>query len=159
MLPERLCACLGFTPGLRRFVVWGRSSLCLVFLQPGCSVCSLPLSPHSPPGHREEPYLTEAGRDAFDRFCRLRQGELQVLGGALLQAPQPVLVKESELVKDTLNVLLGVVSATFSLCQVRKALRPRLGPPVTGWGSRLCGLPGARRLGSALKSVNSWMSF
>ncbi|XP_010834305.1 PREDICTED: gamma-tubulin complex component 6-like, partial [Bison bison bison] len=73
-----------------------------------------------PPGHREEPYLTEAGRDAFDRFCRLRQGELQVLGGSLLQAPQPVLVKECELVKDALNVLIGVVSATFSLCQVRR---------------------------------------
>ncbi|KAK2494411.1 hypothetical protein MC885_013981 [Smutsia gigantea] len=70
-----------------------------------------------PPGHRDEPYLTEAGRDAFDKFWRLRQGELQVLGGGLLQAPQPVLVKEHELVKDALNVLIGVVSATFSLCQ------------------------------------------
>nr|XP_034491224.1 gamma-tubulin complex component 6 isoform X4 [Marmota flaviventris] len=70
-----------------------------------------------PPGHKEEPYLTEAGRDAFDRFCRLRQGELQALSGGLLQAPRPMLVKEQELVKDSLNVLLGVVSATFSLCQ------------------------------------------
>ena len=77
--------------------------------------------PHRPPGHREEPYLTEAGRDAFDRFCRLRHGELQALSGGLLQAPKPVLVEESELVKDSLNVLLGVVSATFSLCQVRRA--------------------------------------
>jgi hypothetical protein len=77
--------------------------------------------PHSPPGHREEPYLTEAGRDAFDRFCRLRHGELQALSGGLLQAPKPVLVEESELVKDSLNVLLGVVSATFSLCRVRRA--------------------------------------
>uniref|UniRef100_A0A8D0UK17 Gamma-tubulin complex component 6 n=1 Tax=Sus scrofa TaxID=9823 RepID=A0A8D0UK17_PIG len=85
-----------------------------------------------PPGHREEPYLTEAGRDAFDRFCRLRQGELQVLGGALLQAPQPVLVKESELVKDTLNVLLGVVSATFSLCQPAQAFTVKRGVHVSG---------------------------
>ena len=77
--------------------------------------------PHSPPGYREEPYLTEAGRDAFDRFCRLCHGELQALSGGLLQAPKPVLVEESELVKDSLNVLLGVVSATFSLCQVRRA--------------------------------------
>ena len=72
--------------------------------------CPLLCLPHSPPGHKEEPYLTEAGRDTFDRFCRLRQGELQVLGGGLLQAPQPVLVKECELVKDALNVLIGVVS-------------------------------------------------
>ena len=42
-----------------------------------------------------------------------------MLGGSLLQAPQPVLVKKCELVKDALNVLIGVVSATFSLCQVR----------------------------------------
>uniref|UniRef100_A0A8C6E4E4 Gamma-tubulin complex component 6 n=1 Tax=Moschus moschiferus TaxID=68415 RepID=A0A8C6E4E4_MOSMO len=85
-----------------------------------------------PPGHREEPYLTEAGRDAFDRFCRLRQGELQVLGGSLLQAPQPVLVKECELVKDALNVLIGVVSATFSLCQPAQAFTVKRGIHVSG---------------------------
>lgn len=87
-----------------------------------CLLTTHPRLPHSPPGHRDEPYLTEAGRDAFDKFWGLRQGELQVLGGGLLQAPQPVLVKEHELVKDALNVLIGVVSATFSLCQVRKFL-------------------------------------
>jgi hypothetical protein len=85
--------------------------------------------PCSPPGHREEPYLTEAGRDAFDRFCRLRQGELQTLSGGFLQAPKPVLVKESELVKDSLNVLIGVVSATFSLCQVRSTHWPSQDQP------------------------------
>uniref|UniRef100_A0A8C5V9C0 Gamma-tubulin complex component 6 n=1 Tax=Microcebus murinus TaxID=30608 RepID=A0A8C5V9C0_MICMU len=85
-----------------------------------------------PPGHREEPYLTEAGRDAFDRFCRLRQGELQLLSGGLLQAPQPVLVKECELVKDALNVLIGVVSATFSLCQPAQAFVVKRGVHVSG---------------------------
>ncbi|XP_062932225.1 gamma-tubulin complex component 6 isoform X2 [Cynocephalus volans] len=85
-----------------------------------------------PPGHREEPYLTEAGRDAFDRFCRLCQGELQVLSGGLLQAPQPVLVKECELVKDALNVLIGVVSATFSLCQPAQAFVVKRGVHVSG---------------------------
>lgn len=79
--------------------------------------------PGSPPGHREEPYLAEAGRDAFDRFCRLRQGALQVLGGGLPHAPAPVQVEEPELVKDVLNILIGVVSATFSLCQVRRTCR------------------------------------
>nr|XP_060512020.1 gamma-tubulin complex component 6 isoform X1 [Panthera onca]XP_060512021.1 gamma-tubulin complex component 6 isoform X1 [Panthera onca]XP_060512022.1 gamma-tubulin complex component 6 isoform X1 [Panthera onca] len=85
-----------------------------------------------PPGHKEEPYLTEAGRDTFDRFCRLRQGELQVLGGGLLQAPQPVLVKECELVKDALNVLIGVVSTTFSLCQPAQTFMVRRGVRVSG---------------------------
>ncbi|XP_072862661.1 gamma-tubulin complex component 6 isoform X1 [Chlorocebus sabaeus] len=85
-----------------------------------------------PPGHREEPYLTEAGRDAFDKFCRLRQGELQLLAGGVLQAPQPVLVKECELVKDVLNVLIGVVSATFSLCQPAQAFVVKRGVHVLG---------------------------
>lgn len=89
---------------------------------------------NSPPGHREEPYLTEAGRDAFDRFCRLCHGELQALSGGLLQTPRPVLVEESELVKDSLNVLLGVVSATFSLCQVRR-VRGYLRPALCGTAS------------------------
>ncbi|PNI20197.1 TUBGCP6 isoform 4, partial [Pan troglodytes] len=89
-------------------------------------------SKRSPPGHREEPYLTEAGRDAFDKFCRLRQGELQLLAGGVLQAPQPVLVKECELVKDVLNVLIGVVSATFSLCQPAQAFVVKRGVHVSG---------------------------
>ncbi|XP_039092224.1 gamma-tubulin complex component 6 isoform X4 [Hyaena hyaena] len=85
-----------------------------------------------PPGHKEEPYLTEAGRDAFDRFCGLRHGELLVLGGGLPQAPQPVLVKECELVKDALNVLIGVVSTTFSLCQPTQTFTVRRGVHVSG---------------------------
>uniref|UniRef100_A0A8C9CIT8 Gamma-tubulin complex component 6 n=1 Tax=Phocoena sinus TaxID=42100 RepID=A0A8C9CIT8_PHOSS len=85
-----------------------------------------------PPGHREEPYLTEAGRAAFDRSCRLCQAGLQVLGGGLLQAPQPVLVKECELVKDALNILIGVVSATFSLCQPAQAFAVKRGVHVSG---------------------------
>ncbi|XP_072699537.1 gamma-tubulin complex component 6 isoform X1 [Canis lupus baileyi] len=85
-----------------------------------------------PPGHREEPYLTEAGRDTFDRFCRLCRGELQALGGGLLQVPQPVLVKECELVKDVLNVLIGVVSTTFSLCQPAQTFVVKRGVHVSG---------------------------
>lgn len=125
---DTFCAVLSDGPAGRRLGGNGESHLALdILMLLSCSLSCLLLTsaccllcPHSPPGHREEPYLTEAGRDAFDRFCRLRQGELQVLGGSLLQAPQPVLVKECELVKDALNVLIGVVSATFSLCQVRR---------------------------------------
>lgn len=75
---------------------------------------------HSPPGKKEEPYLTEAGRDAFDKFYKLREGDLQLFTDTVLQLPQLVLVKEPELVKDVLNVLIGVVSTTFSLNQVGK---------------------------------------
>lgn len=78
---------------------------------------------HSPPGKKEEPYLTEAGREAFDKFYRLREGELQLFSNTVLQLPQLVLMKESELVKDVLNVLIGVVSTTFSLNQVRKIFK------------------------------------
>ncbi|XP_036904926.1 gamma-tubulin complex component 6 isoform X2 [Sturnira hondurensis] len=85
-----------------------------------------------PPGHREEPYLTEAGRDAFDRLCRLCRAELQGLGAGLLPTTQPVLVKECELVKDALNVLIGVVSATFPLCQLTQAFVVKRGIHVLG---------------------------
>ncbi|XP_054997226.1 gamma-tubulin complex component 6 isoform X2 [Sorex araneus] len=85
-----------------------------------------------PPGHGEEPYLTEAGRDAFDRFRRLHHDELRVLGGGLLDTLPPVLVKECELVKDVLNVLLGVLSATFSLCQLTQAFVVTRGTHVSG---------------------------
>ncbi|XP_037016042.2 gamma-tubulin complex component 6 isoform X2 [Artibeus jamaicensis] len=85
-----------------------------------------------PPGRREQPYLTEAGRDAFDRLCRLCREELQVLGAGLPPAAQPVLVKECELVKDALNVLIGVVSATFPLCQVTQAFVVKRGVHVLG---------------------------
>ncbi|XP_047595832.1 gamma-tubulin complex component 6 isoform X2 [Lutra lutra] len=96
------------------------------------AVLTYEASKRSPPGHREEPYLTEAGRDTFDRFCRLRHGELQVLGGGLLQAPPLVLVKECELVKDALNVLIGVASATFSLCQPAQTFMVKRGVHVSG---------------------------
>lgn len=75
---------------------------------------------YSPPGKKEEPYLTEAGREAFDKFYKLREGELQLFSNTVLQLPQLVLMKEPELVKDVLNVLIGVVSTTFSLNQVWK---------------------------------------
>ncbi|XP_014380087.1 gamma-tubulin complex component 6 [Alligator sinensis] len=85
-----------------------------------------------PPGKKEEPYLTEAGREAFDKFYRLREGELQLFSNTILQLPQLVLMKESELVKDVLNVLIGVVSATFSLNQVAQIFVIKEGVYVSG---------------------------
>ncbi|XP_068959046.1 gamma-tubulin complex component 6 isoform X2 [Petaurus breviceps papuanus] len=85
-----------------------------------------------PPGNKEEPYLTEAGREAFDMFYRLREGELQLLHGGLLQLPPLFLMKERELVKDVLNVLIGVVSATFSLSQASQVFEVKQGVYVSG---------------------------
>ncbi|XP_010226280.1 PREDICTED: gamma-tubulin complex component 6 [Tinamus guttatus] len=85
-----------------------------------------------PPGKKEEPYLTEAGREAFDKFYRLREGELQLFSNTVLQFPQLVLMKEPELVKDVLNVLIGVVSATFSLNQAAQTFVIKEGVYVSG---------------------------
>ncbi|XP_038612432.1 LOW QUALITY PROTEIN: gamma-tubulin complex component 6 [Tachyglossus aculeatus] len=85
-----------------------------------------------PPGKKEEPFLTEAGREAFDHFYRLREGELQVLSGSFLQPPPLVLLKERQLVKDALNVLIGVGSATFSLDQATQAFAVKAGVYVSG---------------------------
>uniref|UniRef100_A0A8C3XM53 Gamma-tubulin complex component 6 n=1 Tax=Chelydra serpentina TaxID=8475 RepID=A0A8C3XM53_CHESE len=85
-----------------------------------------------PPGKKEEPYLTEAGREAFDKFYRLREGELELFSNTILQLPQLVLMKEFELVKDVLNVLIGVVSATFSLNQAAQTFVIKQGIYVSG---------------------------
>ncbi|XP_055664415.1 gamma-tubulin complex component 6 isoform X2 [Falco peregrinus] len=85
-----------------------------------------------PPGKKEEPYLTEAGREAFDKFYKLREGELQLFSNTVLQLPQLVLMKEPELVKDVLNVLIGVVSTTFSLDQAAQTFVIKEGVYVSG---------------------------
>ncbi|XP_067861030.1 gamma-tubulin complex component 6 isoform X2 [Heptranchias perlo] len=85
-----------------------------------------------PPGKKEEHYLTEAGREAFDKFYRLREGELQLISGTLLQTTPVVLQKESELVKDVLNVLIGVASMTFLLNQSLQAFIVKQGVYVSG---------------------------
>ncbi|XP_067420446.1 gamma-tubulin complex component 6 isoform X2 [Emydura macquarii macquarii] len=85
-----------------------------------------------PPGKKEEPYLTEAGREAFDKFYRLREGVLELFNNTILQLPPLVLMKESELVKDVLNVLIGVVSATFSLNQAAQTFVIKQGIYVSG---------------------------
>ncbi|XP_072856687.2 gamma-tubulin complex component 6 isoform X2 [Pogona vitticeps] len=85
-----------------------------------------------PPGKKEEPYLSEAGREAFDKFYRLREGELQLFSSNKLQLPQRLLVKEPEIVKDVLNVLIGVVSTTFSFNQVAQRFMVKQGIYVSG---------------------------
>lgn len=74
----------------------------------------------SPPGQKEPPYLTEAGREAFDQLYRLWEGEMRNILST--QTPSPLLPLpldcQSQLVKDVLNVLIGVSSATFPLNEV-----------------------------------------
>ncbi|XP_026857161.2 gamma-tubulin complex component 6 isoform X2 [Electrophorus electricus] len=70
-----------------------------------------------PPGQKESPYLTEAGREAFDQLYRLWEGELRNMLSS--QTPSPLLPlpldSQTQLVKDLLNVLIGVASTTFPL--------------------------------------------
>ncbi|XP_067292958.1 gamma-tubulin complex component 6 isoform X2 [Pseudorasbora parva] len=70
-----------------------------------------------PPGQKEPPYLTEAGREAFDQLYRLWEGEMRNILST--QTPSPLLPLpldcQSQLVKNVLNVLIGVSSATFPL--------------------------------------------
>ncbi|XP_072528471.1 gamma-tubulin complex component 6 isoform X2 [Salminus brasiliensis] len=70
-----------------------------------------------PPGQKEPLYLTEAGREAFDQLYRLWEGEIRNMLSS--QTPSPLLPLpldcQTQLVKDLLNVLIGVASATFPL--------------------------------------------
>ncbi|KAM9496353.1 gamma-tubulin complex component 6 [Clarias gariepinus] len=70
-----------------------------------------------PPGQKEPPYLTEAGREAFDQLYRLWEGEMRNMLSS--QTPSPLLPLpldcQTQLVKDLLNVLIGVASVTFPL--------------------------------------------
>ncbi|CAJ1056258.1 gamma-tubulin complex component 6 [Xyrichtys novacula] len=79
-----------------------------------------------PPGKREDLYLTEGGREAFDKLYRLWEGELRVVSTG---TPSPLLPlpldSQTQLVSDLLNVLIGVASTTFPLNQsVQFDVRP-----------------------------------
>lgn len=91
------------------------------------------LSPTSPPGKREFPYLTEGGREAFDQLYRLWEGEMRVVCSA---PPSPLLPLpldcQTQLVSDLLNVLIGVASTTFPLNQVCVNFDVRPGVCVSG---------------------------
>ncbi|OCT89071.1 tubulin gamma complex associated protein 6 L homeolog isoform X2 [Xenopus laevis] len=84
-----------------------------------------------PPGKREEPYVTEAGREAFDKLYKLHEGGLQILSATTLQ-PQLVLLEETDLVKAVLNVLIGVVSSTFSYNQALQSFAVKQGVYISG---------------------------
>ncbi|KAM4038441.1 LOW QUALITY PROTEIN: gamma-tubulin complex component 6 [Anomaloglossus baeobatrachus] len=85
-----------------------------------------------PPGKREDPYLTEAGREAFDKMYKIYEGNLQMLSNTILQSPVHVMLKEPELVKDVLNVLIGVVSSTFSFNQSTQTFLVKQGIYISG---------------------------
>ncbi|KAG5274161.1 hypothetical protein AALO_G00159860 [Alosa alosa] len=68
-----------------------------------------------PPGQKVAPYLSEGGRVAFDQLYRLWEGEMRLVSST----PSPLLPlplgSQTPLVKDVLNVLIGVASTTFPL--------------------------------------------
>ncbi|KAM9311725.1 gamma-tubulin complex component 6 [Gastrophryne carolinensis] len=85
-----------------------------------------------PPGKREDPYLTEAGREAYDKMYKIYEGGLQMLSNTALPSPPPIMLKELDLVKDVLNVLIGVVSSTFSFNQTTQVFMAKQGIYVSG---------------------------
>nr|XP_015207665.1 PREDICTED: gamma-tubulin complex component 6 [Lepisosteus oculatus] len=86
-----------------------------------------------PPGRKELPYLSEAGREAFDQLYQLREGGLQLLSTAAALPPSPLpLHTQTQLVTDVLNVLIGVASTTFPLDQVTVQFSPCPGICVSG---------------------------
>ncbi|XP_039625763.1 gamma-tubulin complex component 6 isoform X2 [Polypterus senegalus] len=86
-----------------------------------------------PPGKKEDPYVTEAGRAAFDRLHQIREAEIRLLSGSLsLSLAQPGPQSEADLVKDALNVLIGVASATFSLNQTATGFQVKHGIFISG---------------------------
>ncbi|XP_072257700.1 gamma-tubulin complex component 6 [Pyxicephalus adspersus] len=85
-----------------------------------------------PPGKREDPYVTEAGREAFDKMYKIYEGGLQMLSNTTVQSASHVMLKEPELVNDVLNVLIGVVSSTFSFNQSTQVFVVKQGIYVSG---------------------------
>ncbi|XP_012692792.2 gamma-tubulin complex component 6 isoform X1 [Clupea harengus] len=87
-----------------------------------------------PPGQKVAPYLTEAGRVAFDQLYRLWEGEIRLVSCTQTPSPLPPLPLDSQtqLVKDLLNVLIGVASTTFPLNQDCVQFDVRFGVCLSG---------------------------
>ncbi|XP_061418726.1 gamma-tubulin complex component 6 isoform X2 [Lethenteron reissneri] len=82
------------------------------------------------PRKSEKPFVTEAGSTVFDRVCSVRRAEAHLLRGT---TPTPMsLVPSARLIQDSLNVLLGVVSRTFSFHHGRQAFVVRDGVAMSG---------------------------
>ncbi|PIO12699.1 hypothetical protein AB205_0058120, partial [Aquarana catesbeiana] len=63
---------------------------------------------------------------------KIYEGGLQMLSNTAIQSAPYVMLKEPELVKDVLNVLIGVVSSTFSFNQPTQAFVVKQGIYVSG---------------------------
>uniref|UniRef100_S4R8P1 Gamma-tubulin complex component 6 n=1 Tax=Petromyzon marinus TaxID=7757 RepID=S4R8P1_PETMA len=82
------------------------------------------------PRKSEKPFVTEAGSAVFDRVCSVRRAEAHLLRGT---TPTPTsLVPSPRLIQDSLNVLLGVVSRTFSFHHGQQAFVVRDGVAMSG---------------------------
>ncbi|KAI1882307.1 hypothetical protein AGOR_G00249330 [Albula goreensis] len=86
-----------------------------------------------PPGSKEDPFLSEAGREAFDQLYRLWEGGIRVASTAPVSPPPPMpLDNQTQLVGDLLNVLIGVASTTFPLNQACVQFEVRPGVCISG---------------------------
>nr|XP_023699251.1 gamma-tubulin complex component 6-like isoform X1 [Paramormyrops kingsleyae] len=86
-----------------------------------------------PPGRKEVPYLTEAGREAFDHLYRLWEDQVRALSSIITMAVLPLpLLSQTQLVADLLNMLIGVASGTFPLNPVSVQFEVRPGVCISG---------------------------
>lgn len=107
-------------------LIWNDRGYTIYFILLGwlpCYVCDVPLFTRSffcnfrLSIDKEQPYLSEAGVEVFDEMYLRYQKQLQLLDPSINKGP---LIKLSmyQLVKNTLNMLIGIPSEIFILEEV-----------------------------------------
>uniref|UniRef100_UPI00358EF79D gamma-tubulin complex component 6 isoform X2 n=1 Tax=Myxine glutinosa TaxID=7769 RepID=UPI00358EF79D len=87
----------------------------------------------SMPVPTEKPFVTEAGRDVFDRLCSLREKEAMQLVGTVQNKWE--FVQQHQLVEYSLNVLNGISSHTFPFSQNMQIFTVQKGIRMSGLSS------------------------
>lgn len=65
---------------------------------------------------REKPFLSEAGPGVVAKLHTLITRNLRIMNPSLnFQIPEPVLIDQSDLVADLINLMVGIPSENFSL--------------------------------------------
>ncbi|XP_074657385.1 gamma-tubulin complex component 6-like [Tubulanus polymorphus] len=83
------------------------------------------------PSEKEQPYLTEAGPEAFDHVCSIVNGWLRLINPATVHISERI-VTMSQLIKHIQYLLVGVPSETFSLNQATGKFTMYEGVKISG---------------------------
>ncbi|XP_023933311.1 gamma-tubulin complex component 6-like [Lingula anatina] len=83
------------------------------------------------PGPTERPYITEAGSQAFDQLNDTRMQQLSLVD-AKFKLPTKRLVTQRLLVKDVLNLLIGLPSHTFLFDEALQTFTMKEGTYLSG---------------------------